>query len=200
VTRLSPRSYDLRVMLAMVVYVAVFLAVWPYVRSAADPLTKTACALVPVLPMLYVIWLMAQRVLRSDELEQRTHLIGIGVAAIAVALVGLISGFLAAAELLTLDTAAGVLVWIFPILLLVYGAARTIAARHYGSLGCEDDRVPHYQRFLFSTAITAFMALVVYLRTGALDVTLLVAAVSATQLVAAIWFGVKRWRAGAAPP
>lgn len=195
--RLSPRSYDLRLMLAMVVYVAVFLALWPYVRSSADPLVKTACALVPVLPMLYVIWLMAERVLRSDELEQRTHLIGIGVAAIAVALVSLVSGFLAAAGLLTLDSTAAVLVWIFPILMLVYGAARTFAARHYGSLGCEDDRVPLYQRFLFSTAVTAFMALVVFLRSGALDVTLVVAAVSATQLLAAIWFGVKRRRAGA---
>ena len=50
--RLSPRNYDLRVMLAMVVYVAVFLTVWPFVRSSADPLVKTACALAPVLPML----------------------------------------------------------------------------------------------------------------------------------------------------
>ena len=143
---------------------------------------------------------MAVRVLRGDELEQRTHLIAIGVAAIAVALVSLVSGFLAAAGLLTLDTTAGVLVWIFPILLLVYGAARTLAARHYGSLGCEDERVPLYQRFLFSTAVTAAMALVVFLRTGALDVTLIVAAVSATQLAAAIWFGLKRWRSGSTPP
>lgn len=199
-TRLSPRSYDVRMMLAMGVYVAVFLGVWPQVRGTADPVVKTVCALLPVLPLLYVVWLMAQRVLRSDELEQRTHLIGIGVAAAVVALVSLVAGFLAAAGLLGLDTTAVVLVWIFPLLLLVYGAARSYAARRYGSLGCEDERIPLYQRFLYSAAITAFMALIVFLRSDARGVVDVVLAVAGAQLLAAAWFGLKRRRAGATPP
>ena len=34
------RSYDVRIMLAMVVYVVVFLSVWPTVRSTSEPLVK----------------------------------------------------------------------------------------------------------------------------------------------------------------
>jgi len=200
VARLSPRSYDVRVMLAMAVYVAVFLTVWPQVRGTADPLLKTVCALLPVLPLVYVVWLMAQRVLRSDELEQRTHLIGIGVAAAVVALVSIVAGFLAAAGLLSLDTTSVVLVWIFPLLLLVYGAVRSYAARRYGSLDCEDERVPLYQRLLYSAAITVFMALIVFLRSDARQVVAVVLAVAAVQLLAAAWFGFKRRRERSTPP
>jgi len=200
VARISPRSYDVRMMFAMGVYVAVFLAVWPQVRGTADPFVKTVCALVPVLPLLYVIWCIAQRVLHSDELEQRTHLIGIGVAAAAVALVSIVAGFLAAAGLLSLDTTSVVLVWIFPLLLLVYGAARSYAARRYGSLGCEDERLPLHQRLLYSAAMTAFMALIVFLRSGAPDVVAVVLAICAAQLLCAAWFGFKRRRERVTPP
>ena len=163
--RTAHRTYDLRIMLAMTVYVVVLLVVWPLAKAANEPLPKIAYALTPVLPLLYAIWIMAQRVLESDELEQRTHLIGIGVAAAAVSIVGIVSGFLAAADALTLEATALVLLWIFPLMMLVYGAVRGYAARRYGSASCdEDERVPMHVRFFWSTGLLGIAAIYAYFR------------------------------------
>ena len=132
-TRLSPKQYGRRTTVAMTVYVALMLVVWPQARSVADLPLKALLALVPALPMLYVIGLMARRVLHGDELEQRMHLIGLGAATGVSAVFSLICGFLAAARLFSLDTAAIILFWVFPLQMLTYGAVRIWAARRYGS-------------------------------------------------------------------
>ena len=196
------RSYDLRIMLAMVVYVVVFLSVWPTVRSTSEPLVKLACAMAPVPPLLYVLWVMALRILRSDELQQRTHLIGLGVATLVVSIVSIVSGFLAAAELLALDTTSIILVWIFPLLIIVYSIARGYAARRYGGNAlCDDDeRMPAWQRFGFGAAVSLFLALFVYLRSGGNPAVDVIAAMALVQIVAAIFFRMRYVRAQRRPP
>jgi hypothetical protein len=163
--RLSPQAHQRRVMIAMAVYVAVLLWVWPLARAAEAALPKTAYALTPVPPLLYVIWLMARRVLAGDELEQRTHLIGLGVAAAAVSIYGIVGGFLAAAHVLTPEASAAALVWIFPLLVVVYAAARAHAARRYGG-ACADADASAALRFLYLAAIFAAIAAWVHLRHG----------------------------------
>jgi hypothetical protein len=132
-THFSPKQYGRRTAAAMIVYVALMLIVWPQARTAADLPLKVLLALVPALPMLYVIWLMARRVLHGDELEQRTHLIGLGAATGVSAVFSLVCGFLAAARLFSLDAAAMILFWVFPLQMLSYAAVRTWVARRYGS-------------------------------------------------------------------
>ena len=134
-THFSPKQYGRRTAAAMIVYVALMLIVWPQARTAADLPLKVLLALVPALPMLYVIWLMARRVLHGDELEQRTHLIGLGAATGVSAVFSLVCGFLAAARLFSLDAAAMILFWVFPLQMLSYAAVRTWVARRYGSAG-----------------------------------------------------------------
>src|SRR5215469_7471415 len=151
--RLSEQSHQRRVMIAMAIYVAVFLWVWPLARSADGLWLKTAYALAPVPPILYVIWLMARRVLTSDELEQRTHLIGLGVATAVLSVYGIVSGFLAAAHVFDLDWAAAALVWIFPLLIVVYSATRAWAARRYGGGACDEDGMPRAIQFLYLAVI-----------------------------------------------
>lgn len=56
--------------------------------------------------MLYVIGLLARKIAQSDELEQRTHLVGLGVAVALVATLGLVGGMLAAFGALVLDGTA----------------------------------------------------------------------------------------------
>jgi hypothetical protein len=139
-TRLSTKQYGFRSSVAMSIYVALMLLVWPQVRAASELPLKAILALLPVLPMLYVIWLMARRVLHSDELEQRTHLIGLGAATGASAVFSLVCGFLAAAHVFSLDTVAMILFLVFPLQMLSYGAVRAWAARRYGGdVMCEDD-------------------------------------------------------------
>jgi len=151
---------------------------------------------------LYVIWIMAVRNLRSDELQQRTHLIGLGVATGVVSIVSIIAGFLAAADLLALDTTAMILIWIFPLLILAYSAARGYAVRRYGgSALCDDDeRMPAYQRFLFSAAISFGIAAFVWLRNGDNAAARIIAAMAAAQLVAAAFLGLRYARQRRLPP
>jgi hypothetical protein len=182
-------------MIAMSIYVVVFLTVWPLARGAADPLTKVAYALTPVLPLFYVIWLMARRILQSDELEQRTHLIGLGVSAAVVSILSIVSGFLAAANVMTLEAASIVLVWIFPLLMISYGIARSYAARRYGGSGCdEDDCTPAYLRFLYAAVVFCFIAVYVYFRTGDEEGVAITLGMAVALGAGAAFFAIRRWR------
>lgn len=158
-SRFSYKQYRRKVMLAMAIYVACMLLVWPLVQSTTSLPLKVLLALAPVLPMFYVIGLMARRIRDSDELEQRTHLIALGTATVVVGALSLVGGFLAAAHVLQLDGA--ILIWIFPTLLMCYGATRWWVARRYGvSLACEDvSGMPMYLRFLLVAMVMIILAL-----------------------------------------
>jgi hypothetical protein len=163
------KRHQIRIMFAMAIYVAVLLAVWPLAKSAAVVWHKAAYALAPVPPILYVIWLMARRVLASDELEQRTHLIGLGVAAGVASVFGIVSGFLAAANVLGPNAAAVALIWVFPLMLIAYSLGQMLAARRYGTSPCIDEGLPLALRFLFVVVVFAALAAYLYYRKGNLD-------------------------------
>ena len=194
-TRLTPRSYDRRVMIAMSIYVVLFLTVWPLARDASNAMVKAGYALTPVAPLLYTIWLMARRILGSDELEQRTHLIGLGIGAATVSVFSIFTGFLAAAKVFDLETASIFLVWIFPLLMLSYGLGRALAARRYGLGACGDDSdsMPAYIRFLYAAAIFCVVAAIVYFRSGDERVTSFALGMASALLAGAVFFGVRRW-------
>jgi hypothetical protein len=131
--RLNPRQYEQRLMLAMLVYMAVLIAEGPLLRTIAGLPLKAMLAVAPVLPMLYVIALMWRRIRDSDELEQRTHLVALGVATALVSALSMVGGFLVAGGVLQLGGA--VLIWVFPVLMLGYGLARRQVVRRYGMDG-----------------------------------------------------------------
>jgi hypothetical protein len=136
--RFSEKQYRRQLGVAMVAYMAAMLLVWPLGRSAASVPLKVLLAVVPVLPMLFVIGLMARRIGASDEFEQRVHLLALGAATGLLGALSLVGGFLDAAGVLALH--GSVLIWVFPVTMLGYGAARWwLLVRHYGgSTGCED--------------------------------------------------------------
>ncbi|MEI7035471.1 hypothetical protein [Fulvimonas yonginensis] len=138
-SRFDERQYRRRLSLAMVAYMAAMLLVWPLSRTVGSVPLKVVLAVVPVLPMLYVIGLMARRIGASDEFEQRVHLLALGAATALLGALSLIGGFLAAAGVAPLD--GSILIWVFPVVMLAYGAARWwLLVRHYGgSAACEDD-------------------------------------------------------------
>jgi len=182
-------------MIAMTIYVVVLLGVWPLARTAGEPWLKIGYALAPVLPLFYVIWIMARKILDSDELEQRTHLIGLGVAAAVVSVLSIVSGFLAAAGAMTLESTSVVLMWIFPLLMLAYGAARSQAARRYGGGACdEDERMPAYLRLLSAAALLAFAAAYLYFRKGEQDAAEMMLGMASALAAGSAFFAVRRWR------
>lgn len=192
--RVAHQTYERRLMIAMTVYVVVLLGVWPLAKAATEPLPKIGFALAPVVPLLYVIWLMAQKILASDELEQRTHLIGIGVAAAVISVVSIVSGFLAAANAMTLESASTVLMWIFPVLMLTYGVARSYAARRYGSAACdEDERMPLYIRLLWAAALFGVAGAYVHFRSGHADAAATMFGMASVLGAGSAFFAIRRW-------
>ena len=143
----SQKQYEWRVLAAMGLYTACMLLEWPLVRTVAGLPLKCLLALVPVVPMVYVIALMARRIRASDELEQQTHLIVLGIATAVVGALSLIGGFLSVANVLKLD--GSILIWVFPALMFCYGMARWRVARRYGGdVFCEgDSSAAKYVRF-----------------------------------------------------
>lgn len=197
-TRLSPRQYQRHGMLAMAIYVGFMLLAWPTVRATASLPLKALLALVPVLPMLYVIGLMARRIAHSDELEQRMHLVALGAATVVVGSLSLVGGFLAAAGVWRTDGA--ILIWVFPALMVSYGVTRWWVGRRYGmEIGCEDARGTSMPlRFLLGGMAAATAA---WMGWGKLDDTALgvLCGMSASFVLIAAALVVTRWLARRAP-
>ena len=124
------RRYSREFWPPMAAYVAVMLLLWPLLPRVHSEALKIVLALLPVVPVLFVVRAMLRLVLGSDELEQRIHLIGLAIAATVISTASLAGGFLAAAHLITLD--GSILIWIWPTLVLMYAAGRGWASRRYG--------------------------------------------------------------------
>jgi hypothetical protein len=133
--RYSRTRYRIDVAVLMAFYVALMLLEWPHVRTVQGLGWKIALALMPVLPVAGTIWLMAARVMRSDELEQRVHMIALSLATGVVGVLSLVGGFLAAAGVVALG--GDVLIWVYPALCLTYGIAHATLLRRYGGGGCD---------------------------------------------------------------
>lgn len=130
----SRKRYQAAVLILMAVYVAALVLLSPHVHGARGVLAKAAFAVAPALPVVGVVWLMTWRVIHSDELEQRVHLIALSVASGVVASLSLVVGFLGAGGLIA--AGADALIWVFPSLCVVYGFTRWRVSRHYGRASC----------------------------------------------------------------
>lgn len=126
--------YRRNVILLMAVYLALLLLLWPLTKTTPSLALKAVFALLPVLPMIGALWLIACKVMASDELQQRVHLIALSTATGVVSAASLAGGFLCATHVVELD--GDILIWIMPALALVYAATRWIIGRRYGGLGC----------------------------------------------------------------
>jgi hypothetical protein len=121
-SRPAPLRFRTRINTAMALYVALMLLVWPHVREDWSLPVKALLALTPVLPLAFVIHAMVERVRRSDEFQQRVHLLALGGATTLVGFLSLVGGFLAAAGVANLG--GDVLIWVFPVLLVSYAGIR----------------------------------------------------------------------------
>jgi hypothetical protein len=192
--RFTERRYQTRVILAMLLYVVVLLLVWPLARSSTSMPPKVLLALLPALPVMYVIWQMAHRVWHSDELQQRTHLIALGASTAIVGVASLIGGFLAASGVVKLD--GSILVWVFPVTLISYYVAQWWVARHYGNdLSCDgrDAGIPLRWRMLILAALMALVGWIAWRQHDAFDTGMFLGMAAAAAMVALVR-GIISWR------
>lgn len=151
-TRMSNKRYEQHVMLAMLAYMVLLFADAPLVRAAGNLPLKAALALLPAVPVIYLIAVMGWRIRASDELEQRTQLVALGVASALAAVASLVGGFLAGAGVLHLG--GDVLIWVFPLMMAGYGIGYRLVARRYGAGGlCEEEGSAWLPWFFGATAL-----------------------------------------------
>lgn len=125
--RLSTARYNVQMTLLMAAYIGLLFWLWPHALHATSTAPRVLFALAPLLPVAWVIWLMAKRVATSDELEQRLHLVALGVATALVGTASLVAAFLAMARVWRGDGSE--LVWVFPTLVWVYALTRIALKR-----------------------------------------------------------------------
>jgi len=127
-------AYRRNIALLMAIYIVLLLLLWPLAKQTTALAPKVLFTLAPVAPMIAALWLIARRVMASDELQQRVDLIAMSTATGVISAVSLAAGFLCATGAIVLD--GDVLIWIMPALALVYSATRWIVGRRYGGMGC----------------------------------------------------------------
>lgn len=127
--RYSQKRYNMHVLVLMAIYVVVMLVLWPLARSTGEAWLKILLAVSPTIPVAAVIALMARRVMASDELQQRMHLMALGIGTALVGTLALVGGFLVAAKVWVVG--GDILIWVFPALCLAYGLARIALSRWY---------------------------------------------------------------------
>ena len=194
-TRLSKTQYDRRIFAAMSVYIVLVISLLPLARNADATALRLTYSLLPTLPLFYVVWLLGRRIWQSDELEQRTHLIGLGAASAVVGVFSLIGGFLSVTKTLAPDAAPLLLIWVFPIMLFSYGIAHWWATRQYGGSICDDaDGMPLYTRFLTLALMFGAVAVWAYFRGKDEFAVGLLCGIAAAFAVAALIFGLLRRR------
>jgi hypothetical protein len=159
-TRLLHQRYQREFWPAMAVYIAIMFLLWPLLPRVHDEWLKIALALLPVVPVLFVVRAMVRLALGGDELEQRIHLIGLAIAATVISTLSLAGGFLAAADIIKLD--GSILIWVWPTLVVVYAAGRSWASRRYGSdaeVMCQNGAAWHWRVLLVALAFAAIIGL-----------------------------------------
>ncbi|WP_369942236.1 hypothetical protein [Xanthomonas medicagonis] len=124
------RRYYREFGLPMLFYVGVMLC-WKRLLGSVDAhWLRVVVALLPALLVALVIRAVARFVRDSDEMQRRIELESIAIAAALVSGGYMAAGFLQAAEMIALPASAAML-WVFPLLCMTYGIAKSVNARRY---------------------------------------------------------------------
>lgn len=126
------QRYVREMMAAMAVYVVtLMLSVWLFKRMEMAPLLRTAVALAPVLPIVFVLRAMIRYIRDVDEMQQRIELeaVSIGTAMLCVLYMG--AGFLQTSKVIDVPAGAA-MTWVFPLACLFYGLAKVVVSRRFG--------------------------------------------------------------------
>jgi hypothetical protein len=198
-SRLTYRQYQRRTLFAITLYTVFMLSVWPIVHTVGSLPLKILLALAPLIPMFYVLAQLARLIRDSDELEQRTHLIALGVATGVTAALSLLGGFLSIAQVLPLD--GSVLIWVFPLMMASYGITRWYVARAYGhDVACAGESgLAPAGRLLLLALITGVAALYAWRHDWDSFRTGLLCGMAGASAVLGLLLGMARWRSRGLP-
>lgn len=129
--RISPerakRQYRTQLMAGMGINVVAILTCAHYLKSTSPGPLKVTLAVLPTLPVIWIMWSLVVYLKRADELERRVHTEALSIAAGAVALFTLVYGFLE--EFAAFPHVAAW--WYFVAIDMVWGASCCVLWRRY---------------------------------------------------------------------
>jgi ABC-type transport system involved in cytochrome bd biosynthesis fused ATPase/permease subunit len=130
VNAFSGRRYLREFLPAMAGYtLSVPISITLLLTAKLSPAVKVLVALLPVLPMVLVVWAILRNLQRLDELQQRIQTQAICVASTLVGMLTFALGFLQNARLL--PSPPWVMLWVLPVMIWVWGVATAVIARRY---------------------------------------------------------------------
>jgi len=129
--RLSPdaayRHYNRNLWVAMSLYTVLILACVYLIKHSNPGPWRYLLAVLPALPVIWVMWSLYKFLTRADELQRRLHLEALSVAAGVTALLTLTYGFL--------EDFAGLphipAWWTFVVIDIVWGATHCVLRNRY---------------------------------------------------------------------
>ena len=107
-----------------------FFSGWMIKRGIESIPLRALVALLPVLPLLLLLRLALRYLRETDELQRRSEIEAIGIAALLVSRVYFGGGLLQQAKVISLN-AGVVMIWVFPLIMVFYAIAKFFAVRRY---------------------------------------------------------------------
>ena len=115
----------------MVFYsLALFASIWVIRQGVASIPLRAVIAVTPALAILMLMWAALRYLREIDELQRRIETEAIGIASMLVSVLYFAGGLLDKAKVLHFD-AAMAMIWVFPLLMLCYGAAKFFVTKRY---------------------------------------------------------------------
>lgn len=134
--RLTEKQYRVWLFGLMALYVVLLFALLPQARHTPSIAMRALVAIAIVAPVIGVLWLMLRRVMSSDELQHRLHLLALSAATGIVSAVSLVAGFLQTVNVIAVG--GDILIWVFPALCVSYSLSRLYFTHRYGGSGCRE--------------------------------------------------------------
>ncbi len=127
----ASRRYQRAMWPIMIGYaLTLFLSTWLIKRGIEPVPLRAAVALLPVLAIALFMRAALRYLREIDELQRRIETESIGIASLLVALVYFGGGLLEQARVVEVD-AGMAMIWVFPLLCLVYGVAKMALTKRY---------------------------------------------------------------------
>ena len=124
------RRYMREFVPAMAGYVVLLFASVLLLKRVDEPALRAVLALLPVVPIAFVLRAVIRFIRDADELQRQIELEAVSIATALVSLLYMAGGFLQLAKVV--DVPAGVaMIWMFPLVCLVYGLAKIAVVRRF---------------------------------------------------------------------
>lgn len=124
------RRYLREFLPAVALYMVAILASVSLLKRIDEPVLRAMVALMPVPPIAFAMRAMVRRIRAADELQRQIELEALSVATLLVSLGYFTAGLLQKARVIDVPSSVA-MIWVFPLVCVVYGFAKALVGRRY---------------------------------------------------------------------